>query len=76
MYQYTVHKANFFLLEVLISYFILPNVNLPVSPPSIFLIWFRTRIIGTKSNVMTYGLFAATPLSELLFHIVWLTRGY
>jgi hypothetical protein len=26
-------------------YFILPNVILPVSPPSIFLIWFRTRII-------------------------------
>jgi hypothetical protein len=52
MYQYTVHEANFCLLEVLISYFIPPNVNFPVSPPSIYLIWFRTRIIGNKSNVL------------------------
>ena len=32
-------------------YFSLPNVILPVFPPSIFLIWFRTRIIGNNAFV-------------------------
>jgi len=46
MYQYTVHKLEFLLLEALNLNLILPNVILPVSPPSISLIWFRTTIIG------------------------------
>jgi hypothetical protein len=51
-YQYLVHKAELLLLEVLNLYSTLPNVILPVSLPSIFLIWFRTRIIGNTSNVV------------------------
>jgi hypothetical protein len=34
------------LLKVLNLYYILLKVILPVSPPRLFLIWFRTRIIG------------------------------
>jgi hypothetical protein len=48
MYQYIVHRAEFFLLEVLNLYLILPNVILPVSPPSISLICFRAGIIGNN----------------------------
>jgi hypothetical protein len=29
-------------------FFILLNVNFPVSPPRLFLVWFRTRIIGNR----------------------------
>ena len=52
MYQYIVHKLEFLLLEVLYLYLILPNVILPVSPPSIFLIWFRNRIIGNNIDYL------------------------
>jgi len=45
IYKYIAHKEEFLLLEVLNLYNILPNVILAVSPPSIFLIRFRTRII-------------------------------
>jgi hypothetical protein len=42
-------------------YLILPNVNLPVSPPSISLIWFRAMIIGNNhfnkiSSIINKGL--------------------
>jgi hypothetical protein len=43
------HKTEFFCSKSWI-YFILPNVILPVSPPSIFLIWFRTRFI--RNNML------------------------
>jgi hypothetical protein len=41
MYQYIVHKQ--------ISLLYSSHVTLPISPPSIFLIWLRTRIIGNKT---------------------------
>lgn len=46
MYQYIAHKLEYLLLEVLNLYLILPNVILPVSLPSITLIWFQIRIIA------------------------------
>ena len=46
MYQYIAHKLEFLSLEVLNLRQIVPNVILPVSRPSIFVIWFRTRITG------------------------------
>jgi hypothetical protein len=49
MYQYIVYKLEFLLHQVLN----LPNVILPVSPPSISLIWFRNRI--TCSSTEQYG---------------------
>jgi hypothetical protein len=46
LYQYFVHKLEFLYRIVLHSY----NVIMPVSPPNIFPIWFRTRIIGNKTR--------------------------
>ena len=54
MYRYIVHIAELLLLEILNLYFILPNVILPVFPPSIFLIWFWTGIIGNTSTVVAF----------------------
>jgi hypothetical protein len=48
MYQYGVNILVFLSLEAINLYLILPNVMLLVSPPSISLIWFRTRIIGNR----------------------------
>jgi hypothetical protein len=54
LYQYAVHRLEFLLLEVLNLFLILRNVILSVSPPSISLIWFRTRIIGNNMKVCIY----------------------
>jgi hypothetical protein len=54
MYRYIVHIAELLLLEILNIYFIFPNVILPVFPRSIFLIWFRTGIIGNISTVVAF----------------------
>jgi len=49
MFQYIVHKMEFFSLETLNLFLILlRNVVLPFSPPNIFVIRFRTRITGSN----------------------------
>jgi len=58
-------KAELLLLEVSNLHFILPNVIMPVYPPSIFLIWFRTRIIGI-TLVLLLPLLLKTVISPLL----------
>ena len=50
----TVHNRQLLLLEGLNLYLILLNVILPLSPPSISLIWFWTTIIGNISLVTNY----------------------
>ena len=54
LYQCTVHNREFLLVEGLNLYLILLNAILPLSPPSISLIWFWTTIIGNISLIAKY----------------------
>jgi len=49
-----------------------PNVILPVSPPNIFLVWFRTRIIGSNLPMLitNAAVFRETVGALVLDHTV------